>query len=61
MKDNSFHPGYKKIDIYRKVKGGVEYLCSTTWSKTCTLAKQRHAEINNVPVETMRGYFSKFE
>jgi len=33
---------YRKIDIYIKNKhNNWVYECSTTWSKTCKLAKQR--------------------
>ena len=38
---------HKKIDIYvKRTDGTLEYLCSTTWSKTCKEAKARYLEAN---------------
>lgn len=51
---------YKKIDIYRKVEGGLVYACSTNQSKTCREAKDKYCvAYPKYKPENIIAYFSR--
>lgn len=51
---------YPKIDIYRKLdRGGMEYICSTTWARTCREAREVICARHGYAESEIRAYFAK--
>jgi len=49
---------YRKIDLFRRVEAGWKYVGSTTWSRTCTEAKDRYLANTGLPREDVRAQFA---
>ena len=49
---------YKKIDIYKRNGKNLEYLASTTWSKTVREAVKNYAEKNQMDIKQLKGAFA---
>ena len=50
---------FPKIDIFRKIAGGHEYLASTTWARSCKEACERYAAANGCAPEGLRAFYDK--